>query len=740
MAGGSLQGILRRCARRMASGLLSGLLVASAWVDASSAMDDAAAAAAFVGEAEDCPTQPNERSIVVGSGGANHDVALVTDQSGDEALEPIANVSEYEPELAEASSSRLREALVPTLADAPENDKPGYAPAAKGTPKRPTADDVCVDEEIAFEPAARPETASFNGVTPGVTTRADILEQWGEPFQGEEGDDGLVYKLELFPTIKVALAGDRVESIRVELLQPAEPKGLIGKLGLSEFRPLATNDIDGNLVCTTYPERGVTLSYGPGAGAAVASDDADSGEAPAGGVREIEVRPVDAESFLARADLETAMRLGAKEARIIHMLSQAKLATNQAAVAEKLAAQAVQLEPRNDEYRVHWAHCLKRLARYSEAVEQTRKVLEGTTATQIVRAQALEQMGSLAALGSRDVQQRAIPLCNKAIELADALAQSDDEATRADAHRVLLDAHLAIAERIAAGEWQRKDEFVGQWMTRASALAEEMIAAGEADVSLRLRVAVSGLVAGGRLSPPIDPELWIAEAEQACSDVEPALKDTLARHLLHWQLGMAYFYAAEIQHRRGEADSAIKYGELADATLTPIADKRARVPDTNYVLGRLYFQIGAVHAVHRRDHEEACQWYDRAAELLLAPVPLTPLAHPGQHGDALVSMGVSYWEVGQQDRAYELTSAGVDLVKQGVGEGLLATTALDVPQGNLNAMGRALGKAELNTPDLSSGGRTQLAQKQRNANKRSGNARPQAQTARRTTGDGVRRR
>jgi tetratricopeptide (TPR) repeat protein len=371
----------------------------------------------------------------------------------------------------------------------------------------------------------------------------------------------------------------------------------------------------------------------------------------------------------------------------------------------------------------------------------TRAVLEGSTATPIVRAQAMQQMGALAGLGSKEVQQRAVPLHNKAIELADALAKSEDRQVRRAAHQVLLEAHLAIAERIAQGDWQQKDEFVQQWISRASALAEEMIAAGEADVSLRLQIAASALMAGGRLLPPIDPKPLIAEAEQAAREASPKLKDPIVRDAMNWQLGMAYFYAAEIQHRRGEADLAIKYGETADATLTPLAEKRSRLPDTNYALGRLYFQIGAVHAVHNRDHESACQWYDRASTLLLKPVPLTPLANPGQHGDALVSMGVSYWEVGQRDKAYELTKAGVELVQQGISEGLLASTAIDVPQGNLNAMAKALGKINLASPRSMTSGRTQMAQKPRANNNRSGQPQAQSRMAdRRTTSDGNTRR
>jgi tetratricopeptide (TPR) repeat protein len=434
--------------------------------------------------------------------------------------------------------------------------------------------------------------------------------------------------------------------------------------------------------------------------------------------------------------LETALKLDANNPQTLCKLAELKLAIGQAASAEKLAAKAAELAPENDVYRLQWSQCLKQLARYDRAVEETRAVLEGKTATPVIRAAALEHMGVLAALGSKEVQERAVPLHNKAIELADGLAASDEPAVATAANQILLNAHLSIAERIAVGDWQGKDEVVGQWISRASALAEQMIVTGQGDVSLRLQVAVSALTAGGRLQPPVDPKLWVAEAEQAAADYEATIDgDAHACDVMNWQLGMAYFHAAEIQHRRGEAALAIRYGELADATLSPLAEKRSELPDTRYALGRLYFQNGAVHAVHQHDHDMACQWYDRASTLLMEPVPFTTLANPGQHGDALVSMGVSYWEVGQRERAYELTEAGVQLVEQGVAEGLISAETLAVPQGNLNAMARALGKAELSTPQQATEDQTQMARKSRSS------SRSQARTAGRSaTSSGARRR
>jgi tetratricopeptide (TPR) repeat protein len=749
MAGGYRNDAGSRCARRLAAALLGGLISFSSGPSETVVADVWSETAAQI---DDCSTEPSEKSIVVDSGKApetDPDVALVTDE--DAGLEPIANVSEYEPDLAEESADRLQEALVPELADPPPGTQVGVAPITPGTSEEPAADDVCVEEEITatdIQPTPDLQPASFNGVTPGVTSRTQVLAKWTNAQEKDTTGATLTYSLGKFPSIAISFKGDLVESIRIQLSKPDELDSLVAKLGLAELTPAVAVDGLGQPISTCFPERGVTLSHADAGGGVMATDDESAARATE--VNEIVVRRIMAGPFVLRAersavnayaqrtaDLQTALKITARNTKALLLLSEVKLATGKAISAEQLAGQACRLEPENDEYRLQWAKCLMRLARYDEAVEQTRMVLEGSTATLRVRATALEQMGQLAALGSKDVQTRAVPLHNKAIELADSLAANDEPAIRAAAHRVLLDAHLATAERIALGDWAQKDKVVAQWISRASALAEEMIAAGEGDLSLRLQVANSALAAGGRLHPPINPKPWVGEAEQAVNGLDESLSsDPLARDVVHWQLGMVYFQAAEVQHRRGEAEAAIQYGELADATLTPLADGRTELPDTRYALGRLYFQIGAVHAVHKQDHDMACQWYDRAADLLLESTPVTPLANPGQHGDALVSMGVSYWELGQRDRAYELTAAGVRLVDQGVAEGLLAADTANVPRGNLNAMARALGKVEPSTL----GGGAQMAQRPRVNTSRAANTRQQqSRMAGRQSGSGGRR-
>ena len=98
--------------------------------------------------------------------------------------------------------------------------------------------------------------------------------------------------------------------------------------------------------------------------------------------------------------------------------------------------------------------------------------------------------------------------------------------------------------------------------------------------------------------------------------------------------------------------------------------------------------------MHYEDHSSACEWYDVAIDKLLNPVPVTMVSGPQQHGDALVSMGVSYWNEGDRGRAIEVTQAGVELIESAVESGLLEEDTLLVSYNNLAAMYDAQGERE----------------------------------------------
>ncbi|MGI9427041.1 MAG: tetratricopeptide repeat protein [Bythopirellula sp.] len=649
-------------------------------------------------EGEHClPDLSREQSILISSEKKSSDESTADESpkpaeestEADRALEPIAKVSPQEPDLAEPELAEpLQFAQVPTRAE-PLQQQPA------GTKTAPLAT------------TSETEVISFHGITPGISKRINVLRTWGDPRSDDTQAAELKYRFDNLPAVYVRFEKNLVESIVVELKQPTPSSTLTRKLNLRRVRPVEKTDDSGMAIAQVFPERGVELTYAvEERGLTFASDDASEVDASPR-IGSIVIEPIQSKSFLLRAaasaenhytntiaDLKSAIRLDSTLGSPQDQLSRIYLKTGKAVTAERHASEAVELEPQNAAFRLQWAKCLRHLARYNRAVEEVRQVLETPNMAVLARAQALNEMGLLAALGSQKVARRAMPLHNKAIEIADELAISSNPLVSRPAKQLLVEAHLAVAVEISIGAWQQKDETVPQWIERASALAEALIAEDESYLPLRLQVAVSSLAAAANLEEPINPLLWIDEAEQTVAEIKTGIYDPLAADQYEWQLGLTYFHGSQIEHRRSEPDSAIHLGELADQLLIELSKDRDEMPDTAYLMGRLYFQIGAVHAVHYDDHLSACEWYDVAVDKLLNPVPVTTVAGPQQHGDALVSMGVSYWNQGSRGRAIEVTKAGVELIESAVESGLLEEDTLLVSYNNLAAMYDAEGESE----------------------------------------------
>ncbi len=657
MQGGKLRGLRKCCAHQLALAAMIGGL----WSLSSDTRTQRAEAAEGVTE-DQCATQSrNEQSILVASSKSPRGNLL--GEIASDRLEPIANSSIYEPDLAEAR--------VPDLA---------------GPVELSTAE----VSDLATTAIAELEVLGFHGITPGISSRRDVLRKWGEPRTEDTTADTLLYRFDKLRSVRVKFEGHVVDAIVAELASPLSTEELASKLSLNAIRPALLTDESGDPLALAYPERGIVLRY--------------SGE---GQIGEVVIQPIKAASFLLRAesyakanlsacqeDLHVALDLDRTSAHARWLLSENYLTLGQAVTAERYSAEAIEIEPKNHVYQLQHAKCLRQLARYDLAVSETRKVLKSSEENSLDRAMALYEMSQLAAFGSRGESPGAVGLLTKSIEIADQLAIESNDRVSRQAKQLLVETHLAMAVEIAKGEWSGKDEMVPQWIERASALSEEMIATDATDLPLRLQVAVSALAAAASLETPIDPLLWIEEAEGTVQLLQASRRDQETRGLYEWQLGLAYFHGAQVQHRRSEPDSAERLAKLAITKLRDLAKQRDELPDTAYLMGRLYFQIGAIHAVHHKNHQVACQWYDKAIDYLLNPVPVTTMAAPQQHGDALVSMGVSYWRVKRREDAIDATQSGVELIEHAVKSGLLRTDSLAVPYENLAAMYEARGETE----------------------------------------------
>lgn len=570
--------------------------------------------------------------------------------------------------------------------------------AQKGpTPSQPV-DLVEVDyDQFGAEPA------KFNGIQPGTSTTRQLKAVWGEPTNSVAADGSrvLTYDLAPFRSVEVLISDDVVQAVKIELSDPVPAENLVKQLSLQRFEVVNVTDDEGQVLGQVFPERGVLFMP------VEREDEARATEAASAEVSHVVIQPLDAHAFALRAenhlhgpyknnirDLRFALALDPELAHARWLLSDIYLSNGQGDLAESEAAKALNLDPENSAYQLRWAQSLELLSRYDEAVQQTRKVLDRKSTTPIVKAQALHEMARLAGKGEASIAKKAIAFDNEAIEIADKLATSKIGKERHVAKEVLIQAHLNIAQEIANQPYNKKMDSLSEWFGRASGLAEDYIANDDGSLEWRLYVAQQALAALASFKSAKDPAPWVAEAQKAADQLMKESNDEYWQQRIQWEVGVAYLYATEIEHLRMKTSTALRYGQLSIENLAEGAKSRQAVPECERLVGRLYFYIGAVHAIHNSDHEKAVLWYDRAAPLLTSPKPVSEFTVPRRDGEQLVSMGVSFWQTGQQDRALELTKAGTAMIERAVEDEVLAKSSLAVPYSNLSSMFKAQGDTD----------------------------------------------
>lgn len=616
-------------------------------------------------------------------------------------LEPISTVSDYEPELADPLPANEPPAEVDSTVEpaSAESDEPRVAAIA--------ADGERVLADVASDYAAKtaPKTAKFHGVTPGLSTRSELIAAWGDPDRIGEADGDttggavLGYDLKPFEQVEALVEDDLVAVVRVTLAEDTTVSELISRLKLKAIEPVDVSDpTTSELLAVAFPEKGLTLLVRPTSAAVADSESA--------GVSHLVLEPIDARAFVLRAEQRSSQALRAKlndlrlaieaqptDAHAHWLKASQHLEAGQAASAETAAAEALRLNPEDSSFRVTYAEALRASGEFDKSVVETRRVLDDATTPQISRARALCLMGRLAAMGDQKITSKVIDFQNAAIEIADGLATSTDDRERHLAKEVLVSSHLAIAKEVARRDYTDKADTVAEWIGRASGLAEERIDSDGGGLELRLQVAREALAALAEMRPSKDPGPWLAEAVATADTLLAEHDDPLFRARTHWELGEAHQHAVRIEHLRGDAGQALAYGSTAIRELAAGAEPRTTSPAAERLVGQLYFYLGAINAVHKQDHAEAVGWYDKGREILISGIPDSEFIVPRRDGEELVSMGVSYWQQDQRDLAVELTETGARLMERGVSSGVIEEKALAVPYGNLATMYDALENA-----------------------------------------------
>lgn len=555
------------------------------------------------------------------------------------------------------------------------------------------------------------EAASFKGVTPGASNLEEVQKAWGSPKEVTQKNGTVVhlYRVEPFDRVELSFLKDKVTSMVIRLERSFPANAVAQQLDLGSIRPVLISNALGEILGQCFPERGVLFAFEP----------VPAGEKPSMKVAHIILEPITAEPFVLRAethldgkpetclaDLDQAIKLAPTNARA-HWL-RARVLTSLDELAKALAAidEAIRLEPDNGRYRVTRAQVLGHSGRISDAMQEAQKAIAVSEKRAHVKARALCLLGDLAGSGAQPDYKRALGYHTDAIKTAEALTGSPHPAIRLPAKEVLVDAHLGAAHDIAWGAWNQKEVAVGKWLQKAAAAADDLIQKDGGSVEYRFRVASRALTAHVGVQGKLDPSEWTEQAVKAGQETIAAASDRSIQQQFQWDLGMALYDAVQLYQLRKEHAAALRYGKQAADLLENGLARRNSAAD-QYFLGRLYFRLGAIHAIsEQKDHRSAVEWFDKAVALLDKSSSGVETAEKGRLGETMVSMGVSYWEVGQKDKAVDLTSRGVNWMEKAAKDGTLDKTALDIPYSNLATMFRHLGKADEANRYLQKAGKT----------------------------------
>ncbi|HLA85229.1 MAG TPA: tetratricopeptide repeat protein [Thermoguttaceae bacterium] len=590
----------------------------------------------------------------------------------------------------------------------PPATPPAPAPVSTTTTTEPSTATSAAKSTDTLEPIAEPDptvppkvdTAGFNGVVPGRSTMAQVAKQWGPAKETREQDGVTIhrYVIKPFDQVELVASGDKVASIVVRFEKAFPAKIMAEQLGLTNIRPVLVSNELGDILGQAFPEQGVMFAFQQGK---------QPGQ-PSMQVSQIVLEPVAADPFVLRAetnlatnfkqnlhDLDEAIKLAPNHGRAHWLRSRVLAAMGRSDEAVEASRRAIEIEGDNARFRVSHAQILSQAGGlHEEAVAETARAIAMSDSRPHVKARAQCLMGDLLADAPEPDWATALKFHMAAVKTAEPLAADRHPAVRLAAKEVLIDAHLGAANDIAWGRFGGKEKAVAEWTRRASALTDELIASDGGTKEHQFRVASRTLGALVGLQGKMDPTDWVREAVRVGDEMIDAAPEADEKQQMRWELGMALFNAVQIYQARKQLDYALECGQEATAYLEPAKEAAPLAPEQQYLLGRLYFRLGAIHAVNRGDHASAVAWFDKAAGLLDAPFSKRPDAELGRQGETLVSMGVSYWEANQQDKAMQLTRGGLAMMKESVAAGAMTAGALSVPYDNLATMQKHLGHAE----------------------------------------------
>jgi tetratricopeptide (TPR) repeat protein len=421
-------------------------------------------------------------------------------------------------------------------------------------------------------------------------------------------------------------------------------------------------------------------------------------------VSTISLEPVRGELFRLRAeeggrhayskcltDLDRAIELDASDAHAQWLKAELLSELGRSDEALRSASAAVSRSPESL-YRLTKARILGEQSDVSTAIRETRSIIEDPSTAGIVRARAKYQLGNLLATGAEADFEKSLAEHLKAIDLAASEMNAENVKVRRMAKDILVDAHLSVAQDIALGNFQRQSEVVPKWLVRATEIADAFIESDGGDETLRMDIYRTTLAVYSVLPGNFDASIAAEEALEEGKRLITAANDPVFERRVQRELIETLFYAAKVEHQRGRSDNAMSYATNA-AVLIDLNPTEPRSPFDQYVAGQVYFLVGSMTAIQKKDHEQAVEWFQKSRAILERD-ELAKLVDPNTNSELFISMGVSFWETGRKEEALELTQRGTTLMQDAVQDGVLPLESLSVAYGNLATMHSEMGNKD----------------------------------------------
>lgn len=525
---------------------------------------------------------------------------------------------------------------------------------------------------------------SFEGVTPGRTSSTELPNLLGAVQQRIDGGKELIFRVASFEEVRCVMKAGTVQQVVVKLRVPSSTAWAKGYLGAEQLKHV--DRVDGKLPLRIIPERGIHLVR-----ATATSDD----------VTEIRVGLPVAADFVARAqdqrkhgftqtwnDLNVALIMTGED-RIRIELAELAIHLERYARAKDYLDRVAQ-DHRNPHWKLLFARWVSAIGARKDAVAAIEHIIDDPQTAASVRMAALVERAKVELAGSNGDAEKAAKWLQEATDSAmKTLAQNDQDLPAA---KVLFDAHLAMMRAISSGDWSRQHATMERWQANAEQLVPHVMLDG-ANICAQQDLIATIIASRTQLQEDFHHTPFVRQLEVVTTKLVQK-GDSLLAQKARRGAADALTQVAMRQLKDGDHVGATKTFEAALAALTNRSQSDELEAANLRKLVDVLFARGVVDSVGTGDHEAASIWFRRMLSALDDP-RVTPYPREAtERGDQLVSIGVSFWQIGAKEDAIAVTERGLHYIDSAIAVGWADAADRLVAVENLKAMHQATGNTK----------------------------------------------